>query len=1626
MQISVAVVSLLVASASASNCKPGHHAWQTDSGCSEFNDLDGYHGTSALCAMLTWTDDADACPTFDTSADAEEFCADKGLKLCSVTEIETLTDEGSLTNTILSNTCSLKDNNVFTSTPCEGDGSGNNVITMTGQGSNKNCRGVDNASGSERRAMCCGRSGPKCHTCPRGTSSPKKAEYLRQCAAGPRMHRVFPAGVYDDFTVDYDAAEFRACPAGLYASGSAVSCPVGIADLDWDIAVGKDKWPADTKSTAQWWKKSASSSVCAKTHSMIDGVYCGKYKNSKKSWAEATSICMANGARLCTVTELENDETSGTGCNYNWKPVWSDTPCVLNDDGDLGFIVTSGEKKFQKTIGKKCRDPATWTEAVTRCCADDLDPADDYPMCKACPDGFTSLPGAALASECVPAAPFTCNDGSEYLAGSWATCDTLSSSNMFRDTGLTNDDGAAVCAGGKNNLGKCSNKKKKLVQHDAAAECESEGARLCTWDEIKFGAGAVSECYSQRTKVWTSTMTTSGKYVIAQLSGSDYEESKTSSSKAKVFCCADGSSDNNDANAGHYCAACPSNNNGALFGGQAQNVGVYQCSPDAGFSAVYPITGAELRFSEPETPDGATSCGRDEYKSHSGATCGELGINAARSASDEVCAKAVKVPRNTRGSKKKKCAGQMTFAEAGAACSDSGMRMCTAAELYDGEANAGVGCGLDSKLVWSATGCDISGDAFVMRSAGKGESNAFSEVQCGLVSTDLAHAVCCADTEVHCKDCPANSATALGSNSGGAESCLCDDPFAYGPNGCASKIVFVRIPGSVSRAVVSDSTSFQINPATTTLGELRLLVSQWRTIAMDTMVLTFEGTELIGNAQGDSIELSNFGIDHMDTVLVTMSCEAYKLNNEPYFDQKYACDNTPECGARKYLSGSTKSCSTLGIDVKIKQAYVSPVTGGVVGGGLINRQSSDYFCGTAYDHDPANPGCMPEAMTFFEAKNYCEAKGMRTCGTQEIITNIPNDAASRANGCWADERLEDDVKIFWSHKPCQEDAAAVPTLPFADRRQEPYANRRIRFYAQATGNNVVEEPSVSAQSKCLPGHDDATETAQVACCADDTPVDTQFCRECPAHSCADHTCPTNVASNVDCVCDEAYAQYDFFNETIDRVPGVISRPVCNNPMSESPTSAAPSAAPSVAPTSSPSSEPTTEPTSAPSTDPTVAPTDAPTPTSVEEGIYVCDHIHGGPGCTGPNRYFISSTGTPNDGLNFGSTKCYRAGGNDLLSKINEKISAQYGVTADREQMLLTHDEHASGPDATYGVNSERSTNADINCNGNSVGSFGIANGHTLHLWPWTFCPENTFRWGSRLPCDVDKIPWLVQGNNQQTNPDWGPFGWNNGNKACKGWSMSGTDLYAQQSNADKSALSAAYRSPTGSEICVAAVENCEPTTCSVNKQCSGRLTWSDAKEFCYNMGARLCTQEELQLSCVERTGCDYDYAFIWGKDECTATTTGGTFSGHIASAGDQRKWWYRNLKHDGAPKDGAGTDFYMGGGGSCVASGCPTLMTCPSRRSTALTHISTGRLGQTGTLRPGTTSRSPRQLLTTACLTTTPPTLGLSATRTSTAMCTTHRTVLAPDSRTISSSTRPVEMITGAMRATAEEEATGL
>ena len=59
----------------------------------------------------------------------------------------------------------------------------------------------------------------------------------------------------------------------------------------------------------------------------------------------------------------------------------------------------------------------------------------------------------------------------------------------------------------------------------------------------------------------------------------------------------------------------------------------------------------------------------------------------------------------------------------------------------------------------------------------------------------------------------------------------------------------------------------------------------------------------------------------------------------------------------------------------------------------------------------------------------------------------------------------------------------------------------------------------------------------------------------------------------------------------------------------------------------------------------------------------------------------------------------------------------------------------------------------------------------------------------------------------------------------------------------------------------------------ISHQCSGRKKYADAHNFCHNVGARVCSYEELLNDAAKESGCSLDDARVWTSTCVSAAHT---------------------------------------------------------------------------------------------------------------------------------------------------------
>mmetsp|Transcript_7547 Transcript_7547/g.19452 ORF Transcript_7547/g.19452 Transcript_7547/m.19452 type:complete len:1532 (-) Transcript_7547:376-4971(-) len=124
-------------------------------------------------------------------------------------------------------------------------------------------------------------------------------------------------------------------------------------------------------------------SVCAssKRADLVNNAFNGC--SGRVTYPEAKRFCEGAGGRLCTLAELQADETHGSGCNYDFEHIWSSTSCPSCSENSASFYTQWGYSAVAENRG--VRTPAECVEstslAFARCCADTCpgtDPEGDY------------------------------------------------------------------------------------------------------------------------------------------------------------------------------------------------------------------------------------------------------------------------------------------------------------------------------------------------------------------------------------------------------------------------------------------------------------------------------------------------------------------------------------------------------------------------------------------------------------------------------------------------------------------------------------------------------------------------------------------------------------------------------------------------------------------------------------------------------------------------------------------------------------------------------------------------------------------------------------------------------------------------------------------------------------------------------------------------------------------------------------------------------------------------------------------------------------------------------------------------------------------------------------------------
>jgi hypothetical protein len=211
------------------------------------------------------------------------------------------------------------------------------------------------------------------------------------------------------------------------------------------------------------------------------------------SQADASAVCSAAGARLCTTTEIDSLVASQTGCGYDSEFVWTSTWCGFNGKVYASLGDGSGDRR--------CKNKKR--ELPVRCCAD------------------------------------------ETLAVKTTAATTTTTMKSFvrrtcAELGWAATSGTSVC-GESDKAFKPSDSSDKCYnwrnQPDAEKVCVKIGARLCTTNEAITGVGKSTGCSMDKEFVWTSTLCNGGYTRVKANDGTT--ECVPTTAKGPVRCCSD-------------------------------------------------------------------------------------------------------------------------------------------------------------------------------------------------------------------------------------------------------------------------------------------------------------------------------------------------------------------------------------------------------------------------------------------------------------------------------------------------------------------------------------------------------------------------------------------------------------------------------------------------------------------------------------------------------------------------------------------------------------------------------------------------------------------------------------------------------------------------------------------------------------------------------------------------------------------------------------------------------------------------------------------------------------------------------------------------------------------------------
>ena len=278
-----------------------------------------------VCADSEWP--GQSCVSSATYQQAVDTCTAAGARLCTYGEVQAGETAGT--------GCGHDLRSVWTSSTCS---NGNGRYTGYGwNGSNKQCVTSTSAKAAVR---CCADKCDEAVSCGRGNDQLmldwiSSTQVKGSCSSGPARYLICAK---DDYLIDQNADGLKwSCKSEPLDKGgfkSSLTC----SQIGWGSGLGE-------------------ASICAASG------WAGQTCVNAATYVNAKSKCEAKGARLCTMAEIQNRETSNTGCGHDGRLIWSSTTCT-ETDGQSGHMAGYGSNGS----GASCYLDSQ--QAALRCCAD--------------------------------------------------------------------------------------------------------------------------------------------------------------------------------------------------------------------------------------------------------------------------------------------------------------------------------------------------------------------------------------------------------------------------------------------------------------------------------------------------------------------------------------------------------------------------------------------------------------------------------------------------------------------------------------------------------------------------------------------------------------------------------------------------------------------------------------------------------------------------------------------------------------------------------------------------------------------------------------------------------------------------------------------------------------------------------------------------------------------------------------------------------------------------------------------------------------------------------------------------------------------------------------------------------